>query len=87
MKLTKTQLREIIREELQSLNEDSESNYRMAYYDVSNGFENLEILLKKDGNKDKSFVKMVKDGLKLRDNLYNYIKDNYTTRGFMKHGR
>lgn len=82
MKLTKTQLRQIIREEL--LNEDLEYDYRIAYYKISDGFESLEGLGR---DTDKVLDKMILNGLKLRDKLYKHIKDNYTKRSFGKHGR
>ena len=75
MKLTKSQLKEMIKEEL--LNE--QMDIRSAFYQLGDAIENLEWLNHRNTtlNKDRTIVKITKQMKKTHDQLYKHLEKTY----------
>ncbi len=75
MKLTKSKLKKIIKEELLT----EIISIRSAFYELGDGIENLEWINKRntDLDNDRTIAKIAKQMEKLHDQLYKYLDKNY----------
>ena len=75
MKLTKSKLKKIIKEELLT----EIISIRSAFYELGDGIENLEWINKRntDLDNDRTIAKIAKQMEKLHDQLYKYLEKAY----------
>ena len=79
MKLTKSQLKEMVKEVIKEGRFDDDNHIRNGFYKLGDAIENMSWLNMKNTtlNKDKTVAKIVKQMMRLQNQLENHFNKNY----------